>query len=94
MSKKSKKIKKPKPEDIKILSANEIEYYIRHKFELSNHKFWQWFFSECPFGETTLLSFAEDMYYPKEYYSYVKIIKDEFEEYLDDELCLEIENDL
>ena len=99
MSKKSKKkAKKPKPLDIKVLSAKEIDYYIRNKFEIANDEFWEWFFSECPWGETTILSLNEEDYYPDEYNSekyaeYVQLIRDEFEEYADEEHTLEIEHD-
>lgn len=93
MSKKSKKHKKLKPLDIKIISANEIEYYIRSKFEITNEDFWAWFFSECPFKETNLLCLDPGYHFPNEYKDYLRLIKDEFSESADEELRLEIEND-
>lgn len=95
MSKKSKKIKKPKPLDIQILSATDIEFYINSKFEISNDEFWAWFFGECPWGETTLLALHEDdvREYADEYRDYIRLIREEFQEYADEELCLEITND-
>lgn len=96
MSKKSKKAKKPKPLDIQIMSATDIEYYVNSKFEISNDEFWEWFFSECPWGETTLLALHHDDIneYDKGYRDYIQIIADEFQDYADEELCLEITNDL
>ena len=96
MSKKSKKTKKPKPLDIQTLSATDIEYYINSKFEISNDEFWKYFFGECPWGETTLLALHEDdvtSFYDTAYRDYVRLIRDEFSEYADEELCLEITND-
>ena len=93
MSKKSKKTKKPKPLDIQTLSAHDIKYYLSGKFEVSNDEFWQWFFGECPWGETNLLVLEEEDIVFEEYRDYVRLIRDEFEEYADDELCLEIIND-
>lgn len=93
MSKKSKKTKKPKPLDIQTLSATDIEFYINSKFEISNDEFWTWFFSECPWGETTLLLLEDEDIVFEEYRDYVRLIRDEFEEYADEELCLEITND-
>ena len=93
MSKKSKKTKKPKPLDIQVLSATDIEYYISSKFEISNDEVWQWCFGECPCGETNLLVLEEEDIVFEEYRDYVRLIRDEFEEYADEELCLEITND-
>lgn len=96
MSKKSKKTKKPKPLDIQTLSAHDIKYYLSGKFEVSNDEFWEYFFGECPWGETTLLCLDEydlDLY-PKGYWDYISLIRDEFQDYADEVLCLEITNDL
>jgi hypothetical protein len=93
MSKKSKKAKKPKPLDIKILSATDVEYYICHKFEIINEDFWDWLFSDTPRGETGILLIHQNDSVPEEYLDYIRLIRDEFDEYADDESCLEIEND-
>jgi hypothetical protein len=96
MSNKSKKTKKPKPKEIAILSAAEIEKYVRLKYDVDDNGFWNWFFGECPWGDTNLLSLHEDDYdiiQPK-MKTYFNILKDDFLPDADEELCLEIENDL
>jgi len=43
MSRKSKKLKKPKAREVSILSADEIESYVRLKFGIDDNGFWNWF---------------------------------------------------
>lgn len=96
MSNKSKKTKKPKPKEVAILSASEIEKYIRLKYDVDDNGFWNWLFSECPWGDTGLLSLHEDDYdiIQPDMKTYFNILKDDFLPDADEELCLEIENDL
>lgn len=96
MSKKSKKVKKPKFKKASVLLASEIKNYVHTKFDTDNDEFWDWFFSECEWGHTNLLGFDDDdTYYPvykfKEYYN---ILKNEFMPDADEDSCIEIENDL
>lgn len=96
MSKKSKRAKKPKPREVSILSANEIEIYIRLKYVVDDNGFWTWFFSECPWGDTNILGINQndhDIIQPQ-FKEYFKIIADDFAPDADEEGCLEIENDL
>lgn len=95
-SKKTKKTKKPKPKEVAILSASEIKKYIDLKYVADDNGFWDWFFSDCPWGNTGLLSLHEEDYdiiQPK-FKTYFNILKDDFLSDADEELCLEIENDL
>lgn len=93
----SKKFKKPKPREAQILSAKEIDTYISLKYEIDNNEFWDWFFSECPWGETNFLGLHNndfaDIIQPR-FMEYFNIIKQDFIFDADDESCLEIENDL
>lgn len=96
MSKKSKKLKKPKFKKTSFLSAKEIKNYIHTKFDTDNDEFWGWFFSECPWGSTNLLSFDDadtDIIHSK-FKEYYNILKTEFMPDVDEESCIEIENDL
>lgn len=96
MSKKSKKAKKPKPLDLKTLSATDIIYYVTHKFEISNEEFWDNLFLEIPYKETVLLGLHEFdiMLYNQKDLNYIRIIRDEFSEYADEDLYIEIINDI
>jgi hypothetical protein len=96
MSKKSKKVKKPKPRQVAILKASEMEYYINLKYNVNDSKFWKWFFGECPWGETNLLGLHEDDYdiIQPQFKNYFNIIKEDFIADANEDLCLEIENDL
>lgn len=96
MSKKSKKAKKPKLKKTSFLSANEIRNYVHTKFDTDNDEFWKWFFSECPWGSTNLLSFDDndaDIIAPQ-FKMYYNILKNDFMPDADEESCVEIENDL
>lgn len=94
MSKKSKKFKRPEPK-IAILSATEINDYIRLKFQMENDQFWDWFFGECPWGDTNVLSLDnKDQIIQPEFMNYFRIIEKEFMLDSDEDHCLEIENDL
>lgn len=90
-----KKIKKPKPKKIAILSAAEINDYVALKYVVDDDGFWKWFFSECPWGDTNLLDLddEDDIIQPK-YQKYFDIIKADFIDDADERHCLEIENDL
>lgn len=94
---KRKKFKKPKPREVCILSANEIENYIRLKYDVDDNGFWKWFFSECSWGDINLLGLheedIEDIIQPN-HREYVSIIKEDFIDDADEESNLEIENDL
>lgn len=94
MPRKSKKYKKPKPQDAAILSGNEMENYIRLKFGVDDNGFWTWFFSECPWGETNLLSLIDDDAIEPEWKEYYNVIKDDFMPDADAEGCIEIKNNL
>lgn len=94
MSKKSKKIKKPKVQEVKVFSASNIENYIRVKFNVDDNGFWIWFFGECPWGETNFLSLVDDDIISNKFKAYYNLIKSEFLPDVDDENCIEIKNDL
>lgn len=97
MSRKSKKLKKPKLREVKVLSANEIENYTRIKFNVDDNGFWLWFFSKCPWGETNLLSFNDnDNIYiiSNKFKEYYYLLKKEFLPDVNDMSCIEIKNDL
>lgn len=90
---------KPKPFLKQILSASEVKKFIASKYKKSGQEFWEWFFSECPWGDTNLLTLdeADDCYagiYLNEDKGYVALLKKEFKKYASNEGCLEIENDL
>lgn len=94
MPKKSK-YKKPKPKEVSVLSADEMETYIRLKYEVDDEGFWTWFFSECPWGETNILLInSNEQHFPNECKNYYNIIVSDFGPDADEEGCLEIENDL
>lgn len=96
MSKKLKKLKTPKFKKTNFLSAKEIKNYVHTKFDTDNDAFWDWFFSECEWGETNLLSFNEeyiDIIHPK-FKEYYNILKNDFMPDADEESCIEIQNDL
>jgi hypothetical protein len=91
----SKKSKKPEPKQVCILSASEMNDYIRLKFQTENDAFWEWVFSECPWGETTLLSLSNpDEIIQPQFMNYFNIIVRDFLPDADEESCIEIENDL
>jgi hypothetical protein len=87
----AKKSKKQNQLELKIIGAEEIDYYLNNKFELSNDDFWFWFFEDCPKGESNLLENNENVY-PELFRNYVKLIIQEFQEDADDDGILEIEN--
>jgi len=95
MSKKSKKVKRPKFKKATFLSASEIRNYVHTKFDTDNDAFWDWFFSECKWGETNLLSFDEedDGIIPSKCKEYFNILKNDFIPDADEESCIEIKND-
>jgi len=78
----------------KILSATEIRKEIKSKFKLDNKPFWEWFFSESPWGETNLISLdkqdEEDIF--PEFLDYFKLIKKEYRKFKVNDV-IEIEND-
>lgn len=95
MSRKSKKLKKPQPREVKVLSAHEIENYIRIKFDTEDDDFWAWFFSECSWGKTNLLGLADDdiNMISNKFKTYYNIIKSEFLPDANEDGNLEINND-
>ena len=95
MSKKSKKFKKPEPKQVAVLSASDINEYIKLKFQTENDPFWNWVFSECPWGDTTLLCLDDsDEIIQSQFINYFNIIAKDFLPDADEEGCIEIENDL
>lgn len=96
MSKKSKKVKKPKFKKTSFLLASEIKNYVHTKFDTDNDAFWDWLFSECKWGETNLLSFDDADYdlIPPKCKEYFIILKNDFMPDADEESCIRIENDL
>lgn len=87
-------MKKPKPKKKEVLSASNVKDYLRNKFDLNCDDFWDWFFSECDYGDTNFLSMDIDDVFEKSWLEYIKTIKDEFHDKKEDEYNLEIENDL
>lgn len=84
-------MKKPKPKLKAVYSASEIHKYLKSK-NIVDNEFWEWFFSECPWGESNLLGFDEE----DEYWGfpiYVKAIQ-ALKLDLEDGDGLRIENDL
>lgn len=95
MSKKYKKKKQSKPKEIVVISADNIEKYIRLKYEIDDDGFWIWFFSDCPFRSTNILSLdLNKNNIPLKCLNYFKIIAEDFEPDAGEDGCLEIENDL
>jgi hypothetical protein len=87
--------RKPKPKQKTIWSATQIKEHLETKFNAKNDKFWQWFFSEAPWGETNLLDLGDPEFYEfkdKKVNEYFAILKDEFYDKNNEEM--EIENDL
>lgn len=87
-------IKKPKPIQKTVLSASEIKQHINSKYKDNGGEFWKCTFSECPWGEATLIGldwFYED---DEQFNHYTLLLKKEFSKYADEEGCLEVENDL
>lgn len=90
-------MKKPKLYKKSFLSGQEVKNYISKKYpkHKASSEFWKWLFSECPWGETTLLPFDDDgAYGPEKFPDYIAIIEKEFKKFADEENCIEIENDL
>ena len=89
------KKRKFKPKQKPIWSATQIKEHLETKFNAKNDKFWQWFFSEAPWGETNLLDLGDPEGCPCPYKGvgdYFTILKDEFYDKNNEEI--EIENDL
>jgi hypothetical protein len=95
-NKRKQKANKPKLHSKKYLSAQEVKKFISNKYRTNDPEFWKDLFSECPWGETTLLPFnkEEDNNLWMRYSKYVYLLEKEFHQYMDDEYCVEIENDL
>jgi len=90
-------MKKPSPIKTIIFSARQINDYIINLYNVNGDQFWDWFYSECRWGETNLLSLSEadnEYGFEEPLSSYFKLIKSEFSDQVDDEECLEIKNDL
>jgi len=85
-------MKKPKPIKTNTLSAADISKFLKFKHKAINKDFWDWFFGECSWGGTNLLSLDPKDNFP-EYLSYITLIDKEFGKYSNDELCLKVEND-
>lgn len=92
MSHKSK-IKKPKIHKIHILQASEINNYIQLKYQINCDNFWKWFFSECSWGDTNILSLDDENIKP-EFKTFFDIMKEDFISDADEFFDLEIKNDL
>lgn len=92
MSKKSKKGKKKIP--LPPLSASKIDYLTTNKYDVEDDGFWSWFFEDIETGATSFLCLNEKEPIPEKFQNYLSILRDEFLKEVDDDDCLEIENDL
>lgn len=81
-------------QEIESVSAIQIINYLNDKFEMSNDDFWIWLFTDCEFGETSILLLNDMSVFNKQYREYILLIKEEYMDYIDEDLSLEIENDL
>lgn len=81
-------------QEINSVSAIQIINYLNDKFEISNDEFWIWLFTDCKFGETSILLLNDIGVFDKQYREYILLIKEEYYDYMYDDFSLEIENDL
>jgi hypothetical protein len=81
-------------QELESISAIQVINYLNDKFDASNDDFWIWLFTDCKFGETSILLLSDMSVFNKQYREYILLIKEEYIDYVDDDLSLEIENDL
>ena len=88
--------RKKRHNEPEILSAADIRSYIEAKYESTNDEFWNWFFSECEWGDTNLLSLnkRDENEIDSKFKEYFKILRDDYRGSVNNDLCLEIKNDL
>lgn len=92
----SRKSRKPKAQEAKVFSAENMANYLRIKFDVDDNGFWDWFFSECPWGETNFLSLDDNDIdiIANKFKSYYNLIKTEFLPDADEQASIQIKNDL
>lgn len=81
-------------QELESVSAIQVINYLNDKFDASNDDFWIWLFTGCKFGETSILLLNDISVFNKQYREYILLIKEEYIDYIDEDLSLEIENDL
>tara|TARA_R110000868_G_scaffold99024_5_gene272687 strand:- start:4638 stop:4919 length:282 start_codon:yes stop_codon:yes gene_type:complete len=81
-------------QELESVSAIQVINYLNDKFDASNDDFWIWLFTDCKFGETSILLLSDMSVFNKQYREYILLIKEEYIDYVDDDFSLEIENDL
>lgn len=81
-------------QELESVSAIQVINYLNDKFDASNDDFWIWLFTDCKFGETSILLLSDMSVFNKQHREYILLIKEEYIDYVDDDLSLEIENDL